>query len=70
MISMSAISRFCYLQYFSLVMVIKLASDWLFGLKLSNDKIRDLFKVKLNTIRSGTKKKKEREREKREKKRE
>ena len=61
---MSAISRFCYLQYFSLVMVIKLASDWLFGLKLSNDKIRDLFKVKLNTIRSGTKKKKEREREK------
>ena len=62
MISMSAISRFCYLQYFSLVMVIKLASDWLFGLKLSNDKIRDLFKVKLNTIRSGTKKK-ERERE-------
>ena len=68
MISMSAISRFCYLQYFSLVMVIKLASDWLFGLKLSNDKIRDLFKVKLNTIRSGTKKK-ERERE-REKKRE
>ena len=39
--------------------------------KMSTDKIRDLFKVKLYAIRSETKKKKEREkREKRERERE
>ena len=39
-------------------------------LKLIDNKIRDLFKVKLNIIRSETKRKRERDREKKERKRE